>query len=95
MASERAPRFGTFLVCNYSPAGNFIAQPPYQVGAGTNAACSAGTPTNHAPIANAGPDRTVIATPTIDIVIDGSGSWIPTVMRLTYLWTSTSPHMAC
>jgi len=32
----------TFLVCDYAPGGNYLGQPPYVAGAGTNDAC--GTP---------------------------------------------------
>ena len=31
----------TFLVCDYSPGGNYLGQTPYTAGAGTNDACQA------------------------------------------------------
>jgi hypothetical protein len=35
----------TFLVCDYSPGGNYIGQTPYSAGSGTNEACHAPEPT--------------------------------------------------
>jgi pathogenesis-related protein 1 len=48
-----------FLVCDYSPGGNVSGDRPYQVGAGTNAACDGSTAPDVT--ADAGADVTLIA----------------------------------
>jgi pathogenesis-related protein 1 len=55
-----APPFSgaRFLVCNYAPGGNFFGERPYEIGTGTNAACS-GAPADVT--ADAGTDVTLIA----------------------------------
>lgn len=77
----------TLLVCNYSIGSTFFDVPPYVAGFGVTDACEAigGTPTNVAPVANAGVDQAVVQGTTVHL--DGSLSSDPEGQPLTFIWT--------
>ena len=79
------PNFsGKYYVCNYAPGGNHEGQSPYVRGTGVNEACAA-TPTNVAPLADAGPDQVVSAGALV--TLDGAGSFDPNGVPITFAWT--------
>ena len=82
-------------VCNYAsmqpPASDVeLFGPAYTVGFGHNDACEAvgATPTNVAPVANAGPDQ--VAVQGSLVALDGSFSDDPEGLPLTFTWTQIS-----
>jgi hypothetical protein len=80
--------FGRFLVCNYAPSGNLIGSAPYASGLGANQACLATGSSNVPPVANAGPDQSVVSGTLV--TLDGGGSTDTENAPLTYLWAQAS-----